>query len=191
MANEWKRVCRHEQVRADALVDIFARGNTENHQLRVVDTSDATGLYSTTITTPTSVTAPPYQLDIVGAADEEELNIYMAAALGMAALWFLYTHVLARSKVVLDLPHRKTTRRLPVVPTPAEVEQLFATLHAPTTRAVLMLAYGAGLRVGEACRLRVQDVDSRAGVIHVPSAKRNRDRDVMLSAKLLAELRAY
>jgi integrase/recombinase XerD len=36
----------------------------------------------------------------------------------------------------------------------------------------------------------VQDIDGRAGVIHVRGAKRNRDRDVMLSPKLLAELRA-
>lgn len=108
-----------------------------------------------------------------------------------AALWFLYTHVLARPKVVLDLPRRKGTRGLPVVLSPGEIEQLFAALHSPATRAVLMLAYGAGLRVSEACRLRVEDVDSRAGVIHVRNAKRNRDRDVMLSAKLLAELRAY
>jgi integrase len=54
-----------------------------------------------------------------------------------------------------------------------------------------MLAYGASLRIGEACRLRMQDINSRAGVIHMRSTKRNRDRDVMLSPTLLAELRAY
>jgi len=108
-----------------------------------------------------------------------------------AALWFLYVHVLGRPKVVADLPRRKTRRRLPVVLTPGEVEQLFGALGSPALRAVLMLAYGAGLRVGEACRLRVEDVDSRAGVIHVRGTKRNRDRDVMLSPRLLAELRAY
>jgi integrase/recombinase XerD len=99
--------------------------------------------------------------------------------------------VLGRPKVVADLPRRKLTRKLPVVLTPGEVEQLLAALGSSALRAVLMLAYGAGLRVGEACRLRVEDIDSRAGVIHVRNTKRNRDRDVMLSPKLLAELRAY
>jgi len=108
-----------------------------------------------------------------------------------AALWFLYMHVLGRPKVVADLPRRKLTRTLPTVLTPGEIEQLFAALGSPALRAVLMLAYGAGLRVGEACRLRVDDIDSRAGVIHVRKAKRNRDRDVMLSPKLLSELRTY
>jgi site-specific recombinase XerD len=58
-------------------------------------------------------------------------------------------------------------------------------------RAVLMVAYGAGLRINEALHLRVADIDSAAGVIHVRGAKRNRDRDVMLSPRLLDELRAY
>ncbi len=108
-----------------------------------------------------------------------------------AALWFLYTKVLGRPKVVAELPSRKQTRALPTVLTPAEVERLFAALGTSALRAVLVLAYGAGLRVGEACRLRLQDVDSRAGVLHIRHTKRNRDRDVMLSPTLLAELRAY
>jgi integrase/recombinase XerD len=108
-----------------------------------------------------------------------------------AALWFLYTKVLERPKVVADLPRRKQTRTLPTVLTADEVERVFTALGATALRAVLMLAYGAGLRIGEACRLRMQDINSRAGVIHVRSTKRNRDRDVMLSPTLLAELRAY
>jgi len=95
-----------------------------------------------------------------------------------AALWFLYTKVLERPKVVADLPRRKQTRTLPTVLTPDEVARLFTALGATALRAVLMLAYGAGLRIGEACRLRMQDINSRAGVIHVRSTKRNRDRDV-------------
>jgi integrase/recombinase XerD len=99
--------------------------------------------------------------------------------------------VLERPKVVADLPRRKQTRTLPTVLTPDEVARLFTALGATALRAVLMLAYGAGLRIGEACRLRMQDINSRAGVIHVRSTKRNRDRDVMLRPTLLAELRAY
>jgi site-specific recombinase XerD len=107
-----------------------------------------------------------------------------------AALYFLYANVLGRSRVVEKLPRRKPTRKLPVVLTPAQVERLLGVLP-PTHRAVLMLAYGAGLRISEACHLRIADVDSKAGVLHVHNAKCNRDRDVMLSPRLLAELRSY
>jgi len=108
-----------------------------------------------------------------------------------AALCFLYTHVLGRPQVVEKLPRRKMTRKLPSVPTAKEIEMLLAAIRSPMHRAVLMLAYGAGLRIQEALHLRVQDIDSAAGVIHVRCAKRNRDRDVMLAPRLLAELRAY
>ena len=108
-----------------------------------------------------------------------------------AALWFLYTHVLARPRVVEKLPRRKLVHKIPAVLTVEEVERLLGALTSPTCRAVAMLAYGAGLRVSEACKLRVEDIDSAAGVIHVRGAKRNRDRDVMLSPRLLQELRSY
>ena len=107
-----------------------------------------------------------------------------------AALCFLYTHVLGRPRVVQNLPRRKGTRTLPAVLTPAEVGRLFGVLR-PTHRAVLMLAYGAGLRISEACQLQIADIDSKAGVVHIHAAKGNRDRDVMLSPRLLAELRSY
>jgi len=108
-----------------------------------------------------------------------------------AALYFLYTHALRRPQIVEKLPRRKATRKLPSVPTTEEIEKLLAAIRSPMHRAVLMLAYGAGLRIEEALHLRIEDIDSAAGVIHVRNAKRNRDRDVMLSPRLLEELRSY
>jgi integrase/recombinase XerD len=58
-------------------------------------------------------------------------------------------------------------------------------------RAVIMLAYGAGLRIGEACTVRVSDIDAKRMVLKVPQAKGGRDRLVMLSTRLLAALRTY
>jgi site-specific recombinase XerD len=54
-----------------------------------------------------------------------------------------------------------------------------------------MLAYGAGLRVSEICRLRIDDIDAKRMVLRIRNAKRGRERYVMLSARLLRELRAY
>jgi integrase len=90
------------------------------------------------------------------------------------ALWFLYARVLGRPKIVEGLPSRNVARKLPEVLTPAEVERLFAALASPRHRAIVMLAYGAGLRVGEICRLGTTDIDSKAGVFRVRHTQRGR-----------------
>ena len=64
-------------------------------------------------------------------------------------------------------------------------------LQNPKHRAVLMTAYAGGLRLSEVARLRVEDIDSARMVIHVRQGKGHKDRDVMLSPRLLAVLREY
>ena len=54
-----------------------------------------------------------------------------------------------------------------------------------------MTLYGTGARRTEAAHLKVGDIDSRRMVVHIHGGKGNRDRDVMLSQKLLDALRGY
>ena len=108
-----------------------------------------------------------------------------------AALRFVYGAAFGRPEVTQRIPRRKKPMRLPVLLMPEQIAILLGAVASLTVRTVLMLAYGAGLRVGEACRLRVPDIDSRAMVLHVRHAKRGRERDVMLSPRLLQALRAY
>jgi integrase/recombinase XerD len=61
----------------------------------------------------------------------------------------------------------------------------------PKYRALFLTAYASGLRVSELVSLRVEDIDSRRMVIRVRHGKGGKDRYVMLSPKLLAELRDY
>jgi site-specific recombinase XerD len=58
-------------------------------------------------------------------------------------------------------------------------------------RAMLMTMYGTGVRRAELCHLKVADIDSKRGVIRVRRGKGGRDRDVLLSEKLLDTLREY
>ena len=58
-------------------------------------------------------------------------------------------------------------------------------------RIALTCSYAAGLRVGEVCGLRVEDIDSSRMLIHVRRSKGGRERYVMLSADLLGILRSY
>jgi integrase len=56
---------------------------------------------------------------------------------------------------------------------------------------VLMTLYATGARNAELTRLKFSDVDSKRMVIHIQGGKGRKDRDVMLSPKLLEELREH
>jgi site-specific recombinase XerD len=54
-----------------------------------------------------------------------------------------------------------------------------------------MTLYGIGVRRAELTHLKVTDIDSQRMVVHVQGGKGRKDRDVMLSPKLLTELREH
>jgi integrase len=101
-----------------------------------------------------------------------------------AALRFLYDAALDRPEVMVRVPRRKQAMRLPVLLAPAEIVRLLAAIPSIAVRTIVMLAYAAGLRVSEACKLRVEDIDSRQMLLHIRNAKRGRERYVMLSPRM-------
>jgi len=107
------------------------------------------------------------------------------------ALQFFYRITLGRDWVLSGIVCAKTGKSLPVVLSRDEVAQFFNGIRRPKYRALFMTAYAAGLRVSELVALRVDDIDSRRMVIRVCQGKGKKDRYVMLSPKLLAELREY
>jgi integrase len=56
---------------------------------------------------------------------------------------------------------------------------------------MLMMLYATGLRRAEMCQLRVSDVDSKRMVIHVRQGKGARNRELLLTPKLLETPREY
>ncbi len=107
------------------------------------------------------------------------------------ALRFLYGVTRGRPEVVARLPWPKDRRRLLDIPSGSEVLRRLEAFRSRRFRMVAMLAYGAGLRLGEATHLQAGDIDSKRMLIHVRDGKRGRDRFVTLSPRLLEELRAY
>jgi integrase/recombinase XerD len=110
----------------------------------------------------------------------------------VAGLKFLYGVTLDRPVVADKIPWPKVPHKQPDILSPSEVERLMAAgANSLIPSMVAMTAYAGGLRVGEACRLRPEDIDSARMLIHVRLGKGRKDRFVMLSEKLLSMLRAY
>jgi site-specific recombinase XerD len=109
----------------------------------------------------------------------------------VAALRFLYGVTLKRPELVSFIPCPKRPQKLPDVPSRDEVERLLSSIHSVKYQALFMTAYGAGLRISEACGLRTSDIDRERMLIHVRGGKGAKDRYVMLSPRLLACLEAY
>ena len=72
-----------------------------------------------------------------------------------------------------------------------EVRRFLGCVGSLKHRTILMVAYGAGLRVTEATHLKVTDIDSQRMMLRVNQGKGQKDRYVMLSPKLLETLRSY
>jgi len=80
---------------------------------------------------------------------------------------------------------------LPVILSPAEVVQFLDAVTAQSHRTILTVCYAAGLRISEAVHLTLPAIDSQRMVLHVKLGKGQKDRDVMLSPKLLTILRDW
>ena len=112
-------------------------------------------------------------------------------AIRLAALRFFYIKTLKKAWSIAETPYPKKTRRLPAILSQEEVARLIDAALTPYHRILLMTLYATGVRNAELTHLKVSDIDSQRMVIHIQDGKGRRDRDVMLSAKLLVELRAH
>jgi integrase/recombinase XerD len=109
----------------------------------------------------------------------------------VCALRFFYHHILHRDWMIEHIPYPRQEEKLPVVLSPAEVAAVFEAIPNLKHRTILMTIYAGGLRVAEVTHLLVSDIDSQRQVISVRQGKGRKDRQVMLSPKLLEVLRIY
>lgn len=106
-----------------------------------------------------------------------------------AALRFLFCVTMRRPVEVMALRTPRKSHKLPVVLSADEVRRCLDAATSERTRALVMLAYGSGLRISEIAHLQAQDIDSAAGVIRIREGKGRKERLVMLSPVLLEQLR--
>jgi integron integrase len=107
----------------------------------------------------------------------------------LCALLFLYRDVLGVELPYVDgIQRAKRPARIPVVFTRAEAAALLSRLSG-TYRLIAGLLYGSGLRLMEALRLRVKDLDFGYMEILVRDGKGEKDRRTILPRPLVETLR--
>jgi integrase/recombinase XerD len=109
----------------------------------------------------------------------------------VSALRFLYKVTLNRPWDLYRIPYPHREKHLPVAPTREEILRFLGCIRNLKHRAGLMTCYAAGLRVSEAVRLKISDIDSTQMILHVRQGKGRKDRIVPLSKTLLEFLRVY
>jgi len=111
--------------------------------------------------------------------------------LRLAALRFFYIQVLKRGWSIAETPYPKKVLHLPEILSQDEVARLIDAAEFPFHRILPMTLYATGARRAEVAHLKISDIDSQRMVIHIRGGKGRKDRDVMLSPKLLDALRVY
>jgi integron integrase len=106
------------------------------------------------------------------------------------ALVFLMQDGLGRKLAPIEYERARPRRRMPVVLSREECQRLFGSLQG-TSRLMAELAYGAGLRLMELLRLRVQDLDLERGRLMIRGGKGDKDRVTVLPTRLRVPLGAH
>jgi site-specific recombinase XerD len=109
----------------------------------------------------------------------------------VAGIKFLYNMTLNRPEVVEKIRYPKAAKKLPVVLDLAEIKTLLCVIENLKHRALLTITYSAGLRVSEAAKLKVTDIDSKRMMVRVQQGKGRKDRYSILSQTALELLRQY
>ena len=121
----------------------------------------------------------------------EERLAWSTCSIAVHAFRFLYHTTLGRPAPAFTIPGPKQPQRLPEILSPAEVRRVIESAANRKQRAVLATTYGAGLRVSEVVRLQLHHIDAERMSLRVEQGKGGKDRDTLLSPRLLEELRAY
>jgi len=107
------------------------------------------------------------------------------------ALKFYFEQVLLQPKFFFEIPRPKKPWQLPRVLAADQVRKMILATSNEKHKTMLMVAYASGLRLSEILNLKMEDINSARMVIEVRRGKGKKDRQVVLSEKLLQQLRKY
>ena len=109
----------------------------------------------------------------------------------ISALKILHVNVLGKKWDDMLIKRPRREKKLPVILSHQEVKTVIEVTINIKHKAILMLGYSAGLRVGEVIGLRIQDIDSKRMQVRVHLGKGKKDRNTILSPTTLKVLRIY
>ena len=109
----------------------------------------------------------------------------------ISQLRFFTLYVLHKPWDDTQLPMRRFDTYLPFVPSREEAQIFISSLPDLKQKAMVSLMYSAGLRVGEVCQLRYQDIERSRMRIHIRHTKNRSDRYALLSKNTLDILTDY
>ena len=104
------------------------------------------------------------------------------------ALVFLYRKVLKIPLDDFDFEHARIGKRLPVVFSRAEAQDVISNLHGEF-HLMASLLYGSGLRLTECLKLRIKDIDFNLNELIVRAGKGDNDRRTLLPRSLIPQLK--
>lgn len=123
---------------------------------------------------------------------EDEDCAYSTQKQALNALAFFFKNVLNIENPQFDIKLRKNHARIPVVLSKSETQKVFDAIPSsrsdPRYALAAKLQYGAGLRLSELVRLRIQDIDLHRGTLTVRMGKGDKDRSTILPKALIPEL---
>ena len=109
----------------------------------------------------------------------------------ISQLRFFFIYVLHRPWDPSQLPMRKFDTYLPYVPSQEEVDVFISSITDIKVKAMVSLLYGSGLRIGEVCNLRYEDIERRNMRVHIRHGKNRSDRYAILANESLDILTKY
>jgi site-specific recombinase XerD len=121
----------------------------------------------------------------------EEKLAWSTCNIAVQAFRFFYHTTLGRPEPTFTIPGPKQPKTLPIILSQDEVRRVIVSTATRKQRALLATTYAAGLRVSEVVRLKLEDIDAQRLSLRVEQGKGAKDRDTLLSPRLLEELRAY
>ena len=141
---------------------------------------------------PAQYTQQEVQVYLLHLVKDQKLS-YSSMNQAACAAQFLFQTVLGRGREEFQIPFAKVPAKQPELLARGEIARLFAACLHPARRTLLQTIYATGLRVAEACALKVSDIDSARDrmCVRVACGKGGKGRHSILSPTLLELLRAY
>lgn len=111
--------------------------------------------------------------------------------LTLSALRFFYEQILKKKELFLDIKAPKSEKKLPTVLTKDEIKKLLAAIKNSKHELLVEMLYSSGLRVSEAVRLKIDDLNFDEKMGRVIAGKGKKDRHIILSENLIKKLKVY